>query len=146
MADSGHGRVSILLPSLERGGAERTTLLLATGLLLAFVLLLPAEPFYNAPLIVLAALGVWRVASRRTRIGAPENRFLGIAFLCMWLPMLASLPDAVNFDEALRKTASPGIYYFAGLYAIAAYSRARFRDLDRLMACVALDRGALRSY
>ena len=130
-------RASILLPSFEGGGAERTTLLLATGLLLAFVLLLPAEPQYNAPLLVLAALGGWRVISRRTRIGAPENRFLGIAFLCMWLPMLASLPDAVKLDEALRKTASLGIYYFAGLYVIAAYSRARFRDLDRLMMCVA---------
>ena len=130
-------RASILLPSLEGGGAERTTFLIATGLLLAFVLLLPAEPQYNAPLLVLAVLGGWRVLSRRTRIGAPENRFLGIAFLCMWLPMLASLPDAVDLDEALRKTASLGIYYFAGLYAIAAYSRARFRDLDRLMVCVA---------
>ena len=105
---------------------------LASFLLLAFVALLPFEPLYNAPLIALGALGLLRVGSGRVRLGSPENRFLCIAFLCVWLPMLASLPDAVNPIESIRKTASLCVYFFAGVYVIGAYTR--FRDLDVILA------------
>ena len=104
---------------------------IASGLLLAFVALLPAEPLYNAPLIALAILGTIRLISRRVRLGSPENRFLCIAFLCMWLPMVASLPDAVNFVESFRKTASLCLYFLSGVYVVGAYLR--FRDLDWIM-------------
>ena len=100
-------------------------------LLLAFVALLPAEPLYNAPLIALAILGTIRLISRRTRLGSPQNRFLFIAFLCVWLPMLASLPDAVNPVESFRKSASLCLYFFAGIYVIGAFRR--FRELDWVM-------------
>ena len=95
----------------------------AGGLLIAFVALLPAEPLYNAPLIALAILGTIRLMARRVRLGSPENRFLCVAFLCMWLPMLASLPDAVNFVDAFRKTASLCLYLLAGIYVAGAYDR-----------------------
>ena len=104
---------------------------LATVVLLAFVALLPFEPIYNAPLIVLGVLGLLRLACRRVRLGSPENRFLCIAFLCIWLPMLASLPDAVNPSESIRKTASTCIYFLAGIYVTGAYTR--FRELDRII-------------
>ena len=104
---------------------------IATGLMLAFVGLLPAEPLYNAPLIALAILGLMCLASGRVRPGGSENRFLFIAFLCIWLPMLASLPDAVNPVESIRKTASFCIYFLAGIYVVGAYLR--FRDLDWIM-------------
>ena len=107
----------------------------ATCLLLGFVLLLPAEPLYNVPLIALAVLGLARLVSRRVQLGSPENRFLCIAFLCIWLPMLASLPDAVNPAESLRKTASFCIYPLAGVYAAGAY--ARFRELGWIIVGVA---------
>ena len=107
---------------------------LASFLLLAFVVLLPFEPLHNAPLIALGALGLLRVVSRRVRLGSPENRFLCIAFLCIWLPMLASLPDAVNPIESIRKTASLCVYFFAGVYAAGAY--VCFRELDRIMTGV----------
>ena len=107
----------------------------ASSLLLAFVALLPAEPLYNVPLIALAVLGLVRLVSRRVRLGSLENRFLCIAFLCIWLPMLASLPDAVNPVESLRKTASFCIYFLAGICVAGAY--ARFRDLDWIVTGVA---------
>ena len=103
----------------------------ASGLLLAFVALLPAEPFYNVPLIALAILGTIRLTSRRTRLGSPENRFLSIAFLCVWLPMLASLPDAVNLVESIRKSASHCLYFLAGIYVVGSYRR--FQELDWVM-------------
>ena len=104
---------------------------IATGLLLAFAILLPAEPMYNAPLIALAMLGLVRLARGGVRLGSSENRFLCIAFLCIWLPMVASLPDAVSPLESLRKTASFCIYFLAGVYVVGAYTR--FRELDWLM-------------
>ena len=106
----------------------------ATGLLLAIIVLLPAEPLFNLPMIALAVLGLVQVASRRARLASPGYRFLCIAFLCIWLPMLASLPDAVNPSESIRKTASLCIYFLAGVYAAGAYTR--FRDLDWLMTGV----------
>ena len=106
----------------------------ATGLLLAVIALLPAEPLFNLPMIALALLGLVQVASRRARLTSPEYQFLCVAFLCIWLPMLASLPDAVNPGESIRKTASLCIYFLAGVYAAGAYTR--FRDLDWLMTGV----------
>ena len=108
---------------------------LASALLLAFVGLLPFEPIYNVPLIALGGLGLLRLACRRARLGSPENRFLCIAFLCIWLPMLASLPDAASPAESIRKTASTCIYFLAGVYVTGAYRC--FRDLDRIMWGVA---------
>lgn len=108
---------------------------IATGLLLAFVLLLPAEPLYNVPLIALGVLGFAQLVSRRARLASPRFRFLCIAFLCMWVPMLASLPDATNFAESFRKTASLCIYFLAGVYAVGAYER--FRELGWVVVGVA---------
>ena len=107
----------------------------ATGLLLAIIALLPAEPLYNLPMIALAVLGLVQVASRRARLASPEYRFLCIAFACIWLPMLASLPDAVNPGESIRKTASFCIYFLAGVYAVGAYGK--FGQLAWVVAGVA---------
>ena len=108
---------------------------LTTGLMLAFVLLLPFKPLFNAPLLVLAILGATRLASRPRLVGSIENRFLGVAFLCLWLPMLTSLPDAVNPATSIRKTATVCLYYLAGIYVIGSF--ARFREIDRIMVGVA---------
>ena len=107
---------------------------LVNVLMLAFVVLLPAEPLFNAPLIALGALGLLRLTFRRVRLGSPGNRFLCIAFLCVWLPMLASLPDAVNPIKSIRTSAGFCIYFLAGVYAVGAYTR--FQDLDRVMTGV----------
>ena len=104
---------------------------IASVLMVAFVALLPAEPLYNAPLILLAILGTILLALRRVRLGSPDNRFLCIAYLCIWVPMLASLPDAVNPVESIRKTASMCLYFLAGVYVVSAYRQ--FRDLDWIM-------------
>ena len=102
-----------------------------TVLLLSFVALLPADPFYNAPLLVLAILGLARLVSGHVRLQSTRYRFLCIAFLCIWLPMIASLPDAVNQLESSRKTASLCIYFLAGVYAVDAFRE--FRELNWVM-------------
>ena len=104
----------------------------ATSLLLAFVALLPADPIYNAPLIVLAILGLAQLAFGRVRLRSTRYRFLCIAFLCIWLPMVASLPDAVNPTESFRKTASLCIYFLGGVYAVGAFRS--FHELGWVMA------------
>ena len=108
----------------------------ATVLLLAFIALLPADPLYNAPLIVLAVFGAAQLASGRVRLHSPPYRFLCIAFLCIWLPMVASLPDAVNPLESFRKTASLFVYLLAGVYAVAALRG--FRELRWVMTGTAV--------
>ena len=105
---------------------------LALASLLAFVALLPAEPLFNLPVILLAGLGLARLIARPSRIADRQTRVLGVLFLCTWLPMVASLPDAVNPAESLRKTATFVLFYLAGAYVVAAITR--MRDLDRLLA------------
>ena len=117
--------------SLSAANAIQSDVRVATALMVSFVALLPAEPLYNIPIILLALLGALRILFRRVRLGSPENRFLCIAFLCIWLPMLASLPDAVNPAESVRKTLSMCLYFLAGVYVVDAYRR--FRDLDWVM-------------
>ena len=103
----------------------------ASTLMLVFVVLLPIEPLFNVPLIILGILGLLHLASRPMQLTAPENRFFCIAFLCVWLPMLASLPDAVNLFKSVRTTVGFSIYFLAGIYVLGAYTR--FRDLDKIM-------------
>jgi len=108
---------------------------IATILLLLILALFPIEPLFNVPFILLAVLGFVQLATRRARLRSPEYRLLIVIFFCIWIPMLASLPDAVNRVTALAKTASVPIYFLAGIYVIGSYRR--FRDFHRLWTGVA---------
>ena len=93
----------------------------AGALVVAVFALLPAEPLFNVPLAVMALFGfVIFVRRPRVAISSKEARLLLALFLCIWLPMLFSLPDAVNVSESIRKTISLLPFWFAGIYLLAA--------------------------
>ncbi|HEY7842018.1 MAG TPA: O-antigen ligase family protein [Gammaproteobacteria bacterium] len=76
---------------------------------------------FNAPLWLMALLGLWR-ASRDPRMLVRDGTvsLFGCLFLCAWLPMLLALPDAVQPPRALQ-TALPYVhFYFAGIFIIGA--------------------------
>jgi hypothetical protein len=51
-------------------------------------------------------------------LGDPGIRLMLTLFACLWLPMVLSLPDAVNFPRALSTTASFLRFPLAGIFII----------------------------
>lgn len=97
---------------------------------LLFFAFLPFTPLYNASLFILILLGVGYLI--RDFKGSVKNRsyqlYLSL-FLCIFVPMLLSLPDAIKFDETLRKVLSFSLYIFIGLVIINIFKSQRVKDL-----------------
>lgn len=88
-------------------------------ILLSYVVLLPVEPWFNAPLLVMAIVGICLIAKLRQRIVLLREIWLfSCLFLCIWLPMLIATIDAVNFTESARKTASFLAAYPLGVFVL----------------------------
>ena len=92
--------------------------------MLSFVVLLPVAPWFNAPLLLMALSGLWLMALKRKWLSTLTTLgFFTQLFLCIWVPMVLSLFDAVNFAESLRKVMSFLGFYPAGVLVIACASR-----------------------
>lgn len=67
----------------------------------SFLLLMPFRHWFELPMLLMALLGLWLLWSRPLDVIAmPAFKPLMILALCFWLPMLASLPDAINLSRA----------------------------------------------
>lgn len=75
-------------------------------LVVAFVVLLPAEPLFNVPLLVAAAAGLVALVRDRTVVAHPAWRTAALVYACVVVPMVVALPDAVDPGESARKAAS----------------------------------------
>jgi len=88
-------------------------------LLLLFIFLLPFSFFYTIPLVILCILGIAAIFPQMNLYCNNEGiKQYGLAFLCIYIPMIISMTDAVNFSESLRKAISFSLYYFIGLAVI----------------------------
>ena len=88
-------------------------------IVLLYIALLPSKSLYNFPIIILAAAGVILVYLHKSMCCENENiKRFGLVFLCIWIPMILSLPDAVNFQESFRKVLSFSAYYLMGVSVI----------------------------
>lgn len=74
---------------------------------------------FNVPLWLMAVAGLWFAAREpRAVVRDPAPALFGVLFLCVWLPMLAALPDAAQPARAMQ-TALPQLHlYFAGLFIL----------------------------
>ena len=88
-------------------------------ILLSYIALLPTKSFYNIPIIILAVAGIALIYLYRDSYYENDNiKRFGLIFLCIWIPMILSLPDAVNFQESFRKVLSFAAYYLMGVAVI----------------------------
>jgi O-antigen ligase len=88
-------------------------------LTLLFFICIPFKPLYNISLLLLIVTGV--LLCLINFMGTIQNRRVQLfmtLFMCIYLPMIIALPDAVNFDESFRKTSSFFIYIFVGVVTI----------------------------
>ena len=84
-------------------------------------LLFCTKTLFNIPFFLVAFLGLYCLI--KSPLSLFENtalRALLICFLCLWLPQLASLPDAVNPSRAMKTTFSYVHFFFAGIFIILA--------------------------
>ena len=95
-----------------------------------YIALLPTSTLYNIPLLILALPGMLFVWQDRNILYSDERiKRFGILFLCIWIPMLISLPDAVNFSRSFTKTLSFPLYFLMGVPVILYFTDARQRRL-----------------
>jgi len=88
-------------------------------ILLLYFALLPTKTLYNVPIIIFAVAGIVLIYLYRNICCENENiKRFGLVFLCIWIPMILSLPDAVNFQESFRKVISFAAYYLMGVAVI----------------------------
>jgi len=74
-------------------------------LVLAFALALPFRHLFELPMGLMALSGMGLLLLRpRAVVELPMIKPLLVMSACLWLPMLASLPDAVNFSRAADTT------------------------------------------
>ena len=70
---------------------------LAAILMLSALYLFVSKSLYNVPVGIMAIIGLYRFATNtKAMLDIPLYKAFVILFLCLWVPMLISLPDAVN--------------------------------------------------
>ena len=90
-------------------------------LIAAALLLFCTNTLFNVPLWIMAAIGIGRIAvSPRRVVHDSSMALLGVLFLCIWVPQLLALPDAVNLARALEIVLPYIHFYFAGVFMVQA--------------------------
>ena len=78
-----------------------------------------SKSFYNYPIGIMAVIGLYRVLPTLKDIWNNEvQKSFIIVFLCLWLPLLISFPDAVNQSRAAQTVLPYLRFMFAGLFII----------------------------
>lgn len=89
-------------------------------ILIALALLLfCTKTLFNGPLWLIALIGLYRVV-RTPQILLRDPALAGITglFLCLWLPMIVSLPDAVNLGHSSETVLPYPHFLFAAIFMV----------------------------
>jgi O-antigen ligase len=98
---------------------------LAAFMLLLTLILFTSKSLYNYPVGMMALMGLYYVLRNPISIwGNDVSRIFIILFLCLWLPLLASYPDAVNPERSLRTVLPYLRFLFMGIFVIYVINRA----------------------
>ena len=76
----------------------------AAGLILLAFALIATEHLVHYPVGLMAVLGLVRMLRASTARGVTHHRTLLVLFACIWVPMLAALVGAADFEHSAKKT------------------------------------------
>ena len=86
--------------------------------LLAFIGFI-SKALYNYPIGIMAILGLYKLLTAHSILLQDQIlKVFTIVFLCLWLPLLISLPDAVNPSHSSHTIFPYLRFYFAGIFII----------------------------
>jgi O-antigen ligase len=106
-------------------------------LIFTSLLLLPVGRTVELPTLIMSIAGmvlIWR--HHATIISQPAQRLFGLLFLCIWLPMLFSLTDAVNTYKTASTVLTFPRLYLAGVFVVWTLEDQRQRDLLLRLAAI----------
>ena len=87
-------------------------------ILLAFIGFI-SKALYNYPIGIMAILGLYKIiTAHRILLQDQILKTFTIAFLCLWLPLLISLPDAINPSHSSHTIFPYLRFFFAGIFII----------------------------
>lgn len=99
-------------------------------LVFAAFLCLPIGRAVELPTFIMAVFGLLIAWRRKGYLFAdPSQRLFGLLFLCVWLPMLLSVVDAVNMNKASSSSLVFLRFYFVGIFVIATLANVRRQGL-----------------
>jgi len=87
-------------------------------LILLAVALLPFGRLYNIPVIIMASIGLGMLIAGADLRRDRRPAIMGVLFLCLWIPMIASLWGAVQPDRAFRTTLAFLRFPLAGIFIL----------------------------
>ena len=88
-------------------------------LILSGLLLFSTKTLFNIPMGIMAILGLYQVIkSHQSILGDRRVKYLLAIFLCLWLPMLISLTDAVNLSRSSATVFSYVHFLFAAIFIV----------------------------
>lgn len=98
-------------------------------LILSVLLLLSTKTLFNAPMIFMALITLYRLyRNRRPILTDPAVRFMGVLFLCFWVPMVLSLPGAADLERAASTARDFLRFPLDGIFMIQALRVPRNRE------------------
>jgi O-antigen ligase len=101
-------------------------------ILLAFVGFV-SKSLYNYPMGIMALLGLYQIIAMPKILQDPLVKTFSLVFICIWLPLLLSLPDAVNLNHSAHTVFPYLRFFFAGIFIIRELSN----DSDKIKFIVA---------
>jgi len=91
------------------------------GLAFACLVLLPFGRLVEIPVIAMALCGAWLLLTRRVGLlRDPALRLFALVFLLAWVPMLLSLPDALNPAKTLEVVINHLRFLLGGIFLVLA--------------------------
>ena len=115
---------------MDRMAGRLQALVMTHGwwLVVAYLVLAPFKTLYEGPMAFMAIGGLLLMLTRPTRmLEVAGVRLLLALGLLIWVPMVLSLPDAVEQGRAISTTLTFLRYLFAGVFIALAMSEARTR-------------------
>ena len=97
-----------------------------TLLVWSCLLVLPFGRVVEVPVLVMAVAGLVLLIKRgREWVYDPSLRLFSAVFLCAWIPILLSLPDAVNPSRSIGVAVNHLRFYLAGVFILYALGEPR---------------------
>ncbi len=80
-------------------------------------------------------LGIRLLFLQKVDFKQPKFLYFGLVFLCFWVPILCSMPDAINMAKTASVAGFYSSYFFAGLYIIHTLNNNSIRQKNLLKIC-----------
>ncbi len=90
-------------------------------LIVSCIPLFSTKALFNLPLVIMAIMGARSLVRNPGVVCTDRNiRIMVVLFLCLWVPLLLSLLDAVNFGRSSATVARYMALFFVGIFIVQA--------------------------